>query len=59
MTHYEKLAEMSIEEMAKVLVWEEQFALFFPKIETFRITNRHRLDLEYEGSVWQKVIENE
>ena len=59
MTHYEKLTEMSIEEMAKVLVWEEQFALFFPKIETFRITNRYRLDLEYEGSVWQKVIENE
>ena len=59
MTKYEKLKTMSIEEMAKVLAWEERFAVFFLKPDTYKITNRYRLELEYEGSVWQKVIEDE
>ena len=59
MTVYEKYQTMTIEEMAKALSWEERFAVGFRKLDIMKLTNRGLLNQEYQGSVLQKVIENE
>ena len=59
MTVYEKYQTMTIEEMAKALSWEERFAVGFRKLDIMKLTNRGLLNREYQGSVLQKVIENE
>ena len=50
---------MTIEEMAKALSWEERFAVGFGKLDIMKLTNRGLLNQEYQGSVLQKVIEDE
>ena len=50
---------MTVEEMAKALSWEERFAVGFRKLDIMKLTNRGLLNQEYEGSVLQKVIEDE
>lgn len=59
MTVYEKYQTMTIEEMAKALSWEERFAVGFGKLDIMKLTNRGLLNQEYQGSVLQKVIEDE